>query len=255
MPVGAHTSLCILRAASHRTRTFFASFWGSLVTRFLLIALTTAKGNWFKWSTWKKWNKSARKQTLRAAHATALIVASAFVICVALTLRSKWVALQERCRNLESVNLSLATQLHSVKTQRREPDLRPGKLHNRQRLRATDPQITPSKIRELASDLYSYSGEIQANRPQLILSSTSTALTQQSLAADHEYDQRALTHFTIKFSGPIYEVEQTLRQQGIDTSRLETHLAALVNTQMLNLLAFDLRGMADQFEKKSRLRL
>lgn len=115
MPAWFYTSLCILKTASHRTKTFFASFWGNLVTQLLLIALTTAKGNWFAWRTWKNWKKSAGRQTLRAALATVLIAAVAFAISVGLTLRAKWVAQQDRCRNLESLNISLATQLDSLK--------------------------------------------------------------------------------------------------------------------------------------------
>ncbi len=128
-------------------------------------------------------------------------------------------------------------------------------MHNRQRLRATEPQVTPTKIRELASELSSYHGDIQANRPLLILSSDSTILTDRSLAADREYETNALAIFADRFSGRLYEADLTLRREGIDTSRLETHVAALVNTQMLNMLAFDLRGMADQLEKRNRLRL
>jgi len=52
------------------------------------------------------------------------------------------------------------------------------------------------------------------------------------------------------FAGPIYEVKLTCRDQGIDTSSLDSHLVQLVNTQVLRLVAMDLKGMAEQLQKK-----
>src|SRR5206468_177327 len=75
-------------------------------------------------------------------------------------------------------------------------------------------QVTPVAVRRLAGDLLTYLGVIQTNRPQLILSSTSTALTERSLAAGDQYENNAVRTFFQRFSGPIYRVEQALGAKG-----------------------------------------
>ncbi len=90
------------------------------------------------------------------------------------------------------------------------------------------------------------------NRPPFILSSNDMALTERSVAAAHEYEKNALHRFHVKLSGPIYVTEQRLKEEGIDTSPLETHIYGLVNTQMIKRLVVDLNGMADQLEHRTK---
>jgi len=108
------------------------------------------------------------------------------------------------------------------------------------------------KTRDLATDILTYKSDIEINRPMVILSTSSAALTERSLNAEDQFEKNPLLDFLRRFSGPIYQLERGFREQGIDSSQLETHIAQLVNTQMIRLVAVDLNGMALQLENNRR---
>jgi hypothetical protein len=94
----------------------------------------------------------------------------------------------------------------------------------------------------------SFKTDIDLNRPPLIVSVASPLLTERSLLAGQQFEKSALLEFRQRFSAAIYEVQQSCRKRGIDTSQLETHVGSLVNTQMLRLVAVDLNGIAAELE-------
>ena len=94
--------------------------------------------------------------------------------------------------------------------------------------------------------------DVELNRPSLILSAASPALTERTYNAQDQFEKATLLDFIRRFFGRIYELEHELRDQGIDSSRLEAHLAQLINTQMFRLIAVDLNGMALQLENRRK---
>jgi hypothetical protein len=103
-----------------------------------------------------------------------------------------------------------------------------------------------SQARRLFTDILSYKNLVDANRPMRVLYTSSPTLTETSITAEAQYEQTALLNFFAKFGVRIYQVELSMKNEGLDTSSLDSHLAQLVNTQVLRLVALDLEGMAEQ---------
>jgi hypothetical protein len=194
-----------------------------------------------------------RREFTRVLRAMALVWGVAFLICVATTFRDyghSIDSLEAKDAMLESENKALQHHLDTLQSQtisgRSQERIRDdGKLKKR----GAAPVIA-SQARRLFTDILSYKNLVDANRPIRVLYTSSPTLTETSITAEAQYEQTALLNFFAKFGARIYQAELSMKNEGLDTSSLDSHLAQLVNTQVLRLVALDLEGMAEQLDGK-----
>jgi len=249
MSIPIHDSMDLLRRISLRSLALLGTSAGGVAAQIITLTLTAAQGNWFKWNTWSNWRQTARKEFTRVFRAMALVWGVAFAICIMTTLRDDRHALEAKCRKLDNDNKTLSRNLETLEERLAAKDIpdTSSKAADSRRKRA---QLVANQARQLFTDILSFKASVETNRPMVVLSPTSVELTERSLVSQAQFENNALMEFFRTFAGPIYEVKLTCRDQGIDTSSLDSHLVQLVNTQVLRLVAMDLKGMAEQLQKK-----
>lgn len=102
--------------------------------------------------------------------------------------------------------------------------------------------------RNLASELASFSGQVERTRPPYILSTANPIETTRD-----SHDKQAIIDFMKTFSGRMANFQNGLKEDGLDASQLERHVIAATNTPViLPYVAADLNGLADQLEGKAK---
>jgi hypothetical protein len=238
----------LLNQVFHRWLAFLGYTASGIVVQLTILTLTAATGNWFKRSTWSDW-KQNRKEFTRILRAMALVWGVAFLICLATTLRDDWDGLEAKYDMLESENRALHHDLDTIQSRfvvGRSPD----RISNAGNVRRERAHVVASQARQLFTDILSFKNLVDANRPMRVLYMAAPARTEATITSETQYEQSALLTFFAKFGDRIYQVKLSMGKQGVDTSTLDTHLAQLVNTQVLRLVALDLEGMAEQLDGK-----
>jgi len=248
MSISLHSTSSLLVRIWRRWLAFLGATVGGIASEVVILVLTAAKDGGFQWRTWKNWRRT-RRLCWRALRAVMVVWVTAFAINAFLTVRDDVSALETTCLQLESQNNTLRRKLNDLKAP-------PGTTNDKKSGAVAKSGVPASAklrtlvrdARALSVDILSYKSEVDLNRPVQILSVSSPAITERTLTARDRYELAALSDFFPRFAGRIYATENAFRERGIDTSRLNTHLAHLINTEMLRLLSVDLNGMADQLE-------
>lgn len=252
MPIWFRDWIDLINRILRRWLNVLGTSLAGIAAQIVIAVLTAPKGGWFRRSTWTDWRHIDRKRLNQALRAMAAVWGFVFVICAVITLRHDQQHLLAMCTKLESQNKTLSDKLAASEKQDRCPSSGPRGLRKATESEITNRRRLVQNARNLATDILTYKSDIEINRPMVILSTSSAVLTERSLNAEDQFEKNPLLDFLRRFSGPIYQLERGFREQGIDSSQLETHIAQLVNTQMIRLVAVDLNGMALQLENNRR---
>ena len=251
MLVSSHDSLDLLGRITLRWLTFLGTSLGGIGAQIAILFLTAAKGRWFRWSTWKNWRQIGFNELRWPSRALATVWGLSFALCAVIVLLEDQRALELKCARLESEKRSLAEKVNAFSTPTNNTAIKSCVVKKKSDFGISNSELI-KEGRSLFADILSYASVVDMNRPMVIVSTSSSALTERTMSAADQYEKNMVLEFFRKFSGRIYGTERSFRAQGIDASRLETHLSEATNTPMLRLVAADVNGMVLELEQRSR---
>jgi hypothetical protein len=216
-----------------------------------ILFLTAAKRKWFRWSTWKNWRHTGFNELKRTTRAMAIVWGLLFAFCAVDVLLEDQGTLQLKCVRLESEKRFLTEKADALSIQANNVAPKGSTVRKRSESGISNLELI-KQCRGLFADILSYTSVVDTNRPMVIVSTSSAALTERTMNAADRFDRNMALEFFQKFSARIYGIERSFRAHGIDTSRLETHLSETTNTSMFRLVAADLNGMALELEQRGR---
>jgi len=126
--------------------------------------------------------------------------------------------------------------------------------HEHSKQEASSPKDLPKQLmqetRVCASDILSFQDIELSNKPTTILIAVpgGQELMRKSMEDSIRYNDQAIVEFLKTFGGQIESIMRRVRPYGLDTSRLERHVAELNGIQMTRLIADDLNDLADQMD-------
>ena len=251
-----HDSIDLLRRISRRWITVLETTAYEIAAHIVKVLAIAVTERWSRRTKGKRSRKSRRKRLAWALGAIPAVLGFAIATTTLNTLLHDRYALQVDLSKLQSNAKVLSEKFEVLDKQLRNSDrlegvaTRPKPDRRPTASESSNPKRIIEKARRAADALLTYESDIELNRPPLILAVSASAITERTIAAGEQFEKNTLLDFCRRFSGLLYELEQEFREQGVDTSRLHTHLAQLMNTQMIRLMAFDLNAMADQLENR-----